>query len=173
MSVNTAPRPDPGVTGCILLLLRLLQATIGWDLIDRRAALQSYTRTFGGAVLRPGEGGFKVLANISRRSRSVWLVILFSWSFAKLRDGTEGRAERVLEWNPAISRKPPGGGCSGCSQMVKEVIRRLIGQDVARAIVDLLLDLQEALRSDRREVMPFGEILPDQSVVVLHPALFP
>ena len=57
--------------------------------------------------------------------------------------------------------------------MVKEVVRRLIGQDVARAIVDLLLDLQEALRSDCCEVMPFGEILPDQSVVVLHPALFP
>ena len=47
--------------------------------------------------------------------------------------------------------------------MGKEVVRRLVSQDVARAIVDLLLDLQEALRSGRREVMPFGEILPDQS----------
>jgi hypothetical protein len=40
-------------------------------------------------------------------------------------------------------------------------------------MVDLLLDLPEALRSDRREVMPFGKILSDQTVVVLHTAFFP
>jgi hypothetical protein len=26
------------------------------------------------------------------------LVVWFSWSFAELRDGTEGRAQRALEW---------------------------------------------------------------------------
>ncbi len=45
--------------------------------------------------------------------------------------------------------------------------------DVARAVVDLILDLLEALRGDGREVMSFREILPDQTVVILHTAFFP
>jgi hypothetical protein len=57
--------------------------------------------------------------------------------------------------------------------VVKEIARRLVGEDVARTAADLLLDLQEALRSDRCEVMPFGKILPDQTIVILHPAFFP
>jgi hypothetical protein len=50
--------------------------------------------------------------------------------------------------------------------MVKEVVGRQVAVDLARAVVDLLLDLLEPFQSDGAEVMSFGEILPDQSVVV-------
>ena len=57
--------------------------------------------------------------------------------------------------------------------MVKEVVRRLVRQNVSRAIVDLILNLLEPLRGDRREVMAFWKILPDQTVIIFHPAFFP
>ena len=69
--------------------------------------------------------------------------------------------------------KPPGGECARRSQVVKEIVRGLVGQDVARAVVDLLLDLKESLLGDHCEIITFWKILPDQAVVVLHPAFFP
>jgi hypothetical protein len=57
--------------------------------------------------------------------------------------------------------------------MVKQIARRPIGQDVAWALIDFLLDFQQPLRSDFCEVIPFGEILSDQAVVVLHSSFFP
>ena len=71
------------------------------------------------------------------------------------------------------SAKPPGGGCAWRSQVVKEIVRRPVGQDVARTVIDLLLDLKESLQGDRCEIITFWEILPDQAVVILHPAFFP
>src|ERR1035437_901073 len=71
------------------------------------------------------------------------------------------------------SAKPPGGECAWRPQVVKEIVRGLVGQDVARAVIDLLLDLTKALQSDLCEIITFWKILPDQTVVVLHPAFFP
>ena len=45
-------------------------------------------------------------------------------------------------------------------------------RDLARTVVDLLLNLLEPFLRDGGEVMSFGEILPDKPVVVLHTALF-
>jgi hypothetical protein len=50
---------------------------------------------------------------------------------------------------------------------------KLVGEDVARATIDLLLDLLESLWSDRGEVMPFGEMLSDRIVMNFYPAFFP
>ena len=57
--------------------------------------------------------------------------------------------------------------------MVKEVVWRNVGVDLARTVVDLLLNLLEPFLRDGSEVISFGEILPDKPVVVLHTALFP
>ena len=57
--------------------------------------------------------------------------------------------------------------------MVKEVVWRNGGVDLARTVVDLLLNLLEPFLRDGGEVMSFGEIMPDKPVVVLHTALFP
>ena len=57
--------------------------------------------------------------------------------------------------------------------MVKEVVWRNVGVDLARTVVDLLLNLLEPFLRDGGEVMSFGEILPDKPAVVLHTALLP
>ena len=61
----------------------------------------------------------------------------------------------------------------GCSRFVKQIARRPLGLDVAWALIDLLLDFQQPLRSDFCEVIPFRKILSDWAVVVLHSSFFP
>ncbi len=71
------------------------------------------------------------------------------------------------------SAKPAWGGCSVCSQLLKVVVGRQVAVDLARTVVDLLLYLMEPFLSNGAEVISFGEIFPDQPVVVLYAVFLP
>ena len=53
------------------------------------------------------------------------------------------------------------------------VIWRVVAKDVSRAVVDLLFDLLQSIRSNPGKVRSFRKILPHQPVVILHATFLP